>query len=157
MASKPTLAMIPGVWHTDACFRPLHGPLSALGFQVNSTSLRSINNKDAELSTDIAGIQDDLFKPLIEIGKKEVVLIAHSFGGVPGSCAVNGWSHAERAKKGLQGGLIGIIYICALIPVQGGSLLEILGRKWAPFARPDVIHPMFFSFSFLFKFNSRSC
>ncbi len=36
---------------------------------------------------------------------KDIVLVVHSYGGVPGNEAVQGYSKAERQKQGKQGGV----------------------------------------------------
>ena len=58
---------------------------------------------------------------------KEIVLVMSSYGGFPGTEAAFGLSKASRAKKGLQGGIISLVYIAAFIPQLGQCIKELTG------------------------------
>ena len=58
---------------------------------------------------------------------KDVVLVMSSYGGLPGTEAASGLSGASRAKKGLQGGIISLVYIAAFIPQIGQCVKELTG------------------------------
>ncbi|KAK6836575.1 alpha/beta-hydrolase [Apiospora arundinis] len=49
----------------------------------------------------------------------DVVLVAHSYGGVPTTQSVKGLSKAARQEQGLPGGIVRIGYMTTLIPEQG--------------------------------------
>ena len=73
-----------------------------------------------------ASLQDDatffrgLIKKLADRGE-DVVLVAHSYGGLVGTEAVMGMSKAERHRVGKDGGVVRIIYLSAHVPEAGPS------------------------------------
>lgn len=62
-------------------------------------------------------------------GGKEIVLVMHSYGGMPGGAAAYGLSKQERSAVGLRGGIIGLVYIAALIARQGDALVDMMGGQ----------------------------
>ena len=50
---------------------------------------------------------------------RDIVLVMSSYGGFPGTQAAFGLSKASRAKKGLRGGIISLVYIAAHMPQVG--------------------------------------
>ena len=52
---------------------------------------------------------------------KDVVLIAHSYGGTPTSESIKGVSKVEREKEGKKGGVVRVAYMTALVPAVGES------------------------------------
>jgi len=51
---------------------------------------------------------------------KEIVLIAHSYGGTPSCAAVEGQTIAERSARGEKGGIKSILFISALLVSKQG-------------------------------------
>ena len=49
----------------------------------------------------------------------DVLLITHSYGGVPATEVVRGLSKAERGKHGKEGGIVGLAYMTSLVPEVG--------------------------------------
>lgn len=72
-----------------------------------------------------------LLAPLLEVGK-DIVLVMHSYGGPPGSVAARGQSKTERKSRGLKGGVIGLVFIAALLAPEGASLRDMVGGKFHP-------------------------
>ncbi|KEF52992.1 uncharacterized protein A1O9_10900 [Exophiala aquamarina CBS 119918] len=62
----------------------------------------------------------------------------HSYGGLVGSEAAAGLGRAERSKYGLQGGVIGLMYVCAFILPLGHHLCTALGGELAPFIKAET-------------------
>lgn len=52
---------------------------------------------------------------------KDVMLIAHSYGGVPASEAIKGLSKAERERYGKKGGIVRVAYMTTLVPDLGAA------------------------------------
>ncbi|RMZ90216.1 hypothetical protein DV736_g2540, partial [Chaetothyriales sp. CBS 134916] len=59
---------------------------------------------------------------------KDVVLVLSSYGGLPGTEAAYGLSKAARAKRGLKGGIIALVYIAAFLPTVGDSTKGLAGE-----------------------------
>ena len=57
---------------------------------------------------------------------KHVILIAHSYGGVPTSQSIQGRSISDRQRKGQRGGIVRVGYMTALVPEIGHSALDVL-------------------------------
>ena len=104
------------------------------GYSATIPSLPSCDAQDPHnttCSTDAEAIRKQIINS-IESDGKDVVLICHSYGGVPGGAAAYGLSKTSRAKEGRRGGVIGLIYMCGFLITEGSSLLETLGGKHAP-------------------------
>ena len=52
---------------------------------------------------------------------KDVILIGHSYGGVPLSESTKGLGKEEREKEGKKGGVVRLGYLTALVPPVGTS------------------------------------
>ena len=63
------------------------------------------------------------------MGEKDVLLVLHSYGGVPGCGAINGLEKSVRESRGGRGGVIGCVFIAAMLPLKGQSLSDVL-RDW---------------------------
>lgn len=87
---------------------------------------------------DVISIREKLLS-LLETDGKDVIVIAHSYGGVPAAGAAYGSSKATRTKDGKAGGVLGLIYMCAFIVPNVASALEYLGGKHAPFVREGQV------------------
>lgn len=55
-----------------------------------------------------------------------VILIAHSYGGVPSTQCTKGVTKMERQREGKNGGLVRIAYMTCLVPAVGGSASSVL-------------------------------
>ncbi|KAK7726333.1 hypothetical protein SLS57_003419 [Botryosphaeria dothidea] len=62
---------------------------------------------------------------LVEQGE-DVVLVMHSYGGIPGMQSVEGFSRAERERAGKAGGVVKLVYLAAVVPEVGQSMNEIM-------------------------------
>lgn len=58
---------------------------------------------------------------------KDVILVAHSYGGVPTTESVKGLSKQERQKQGKKGGIVRIAYVTSIVPAVGMAAMQVLG------------------------------
>ncbi|KAI1427749.1 hypothetical protein F5Y12DRAFT_711976 [Xylaria sp. FL1777] len=128
MASPtPTVFFSPGMFHTPWIFDTVRSKLSDRGFATGASNLVSastaIEAASEGMLSDAKHLRSLLLN-LIELGK-EVVFVAHSYGGVVVSNAVQGLSVQQRAAEGKQGGIVMIIYLCALVIPAGQNVLSI--------------------------------
>ena len=118
---KPTVLLIPGLWHTPECFNALRTELEEYGYETVSRQLPSIDCTDPSkhsAQSDADFVRTQLLLPLLDSGKR-VVEVMHSYGGLPGSAAAYGLSEEERKKEGLKGGVVGLIFVASyVIPVE---------------------------------------
>ena len=59
---------------------------------------------------------------------KEVVVLMHSYGGLPGIVGVTGFGRKERQKSCKSGGVIGVVCLSATILPAGISQVNAKGR-----------------------------
>ena len=66
-----------------------------------------------------------------------MILVAHSYGGIPAGGAAYGLSKYAREKDGRKGGIVGLVYMSAFVVPEGLSLLDYFGGKHAPYLVRD--------------------
>ena len=97
-------------------------------------ALLSCNSPDpasATCSKD-ADIVRNAILPVLDQGK-DVLVLAHSYGGIPAGGAVKGLSKVQREKEGEKAGVIGLVYVSAFVVPGDVSLLTVMGGKHAPY------------------------
>lgn len=75
---------------------------------------------------------------------KEILLVMHSHGGSLGNTAAKSLSVGERRQQGLKGGVLGQVFVAAMVVKEGESLLSALGGNWPEFMIKDVGRPFIF-------------
>lgn len=119
MATKLAFVLLHGAWHTPACFDSIKPLLEKDGFAVVCPQLPSagadplVPNFDA----DIAAIRAAVI-PLLDNGY-DVVIVMHSYSGMPGGTALEGLDKSSRAQKGEAGGIVRLVYIMAFLVPEG--------------------------------------
>lgn len=99
--SKPTILLIPGAWHIPAHFAALREHLEKFSYPTRSEKLPSVGASDQSnhtAQTDAEFIRNQLLLPMLDEGKR-VVVVMHSYAGVPGGAAACGLSEEERQKE----------------------------------------------------------
>jgi hypothetical protein len=135
-----TLAFSPGAWMTKALYEPFLEALKTNRFPVHYAdypSLDPYNPLTADCKSDADFIQQNL-RPLIEQGQ-DVVLVMHSYAGMPAAAAAVGLSKLERKKEGKSGGIIGLIFIGAFIVAEGLSCAGLQGGNLPPWILLDRV------------------
>lgn len=120
MSDKPAIVLVTGSFALPDLYTNILEPLRAKGYEIASPALRSVGKKPGPPPT----LYDDAKVIASEAARfadegKDVVLIAHSYGGAVASQAVEGLSKAEREKQGKKGGIVRIGYITSLVPEEG--------------------------------------
>lgn len=126
MASqKPVIIVVPGAYHRPIHYRKLIDPLRVEGYEVISIDLVVCGEEvDPGMSffDDGAAVRKVLI-PFLDEGRKAVV-VSHSYGSLPTSVIVEGLTLAERAEKGLQGGIVGVVNLAGFVfPVPGKNIM----------------------------------
>lgn len=125
---KPSILLVPGSWHPPRCYAELVDTITALGYECICTPLATNGNDKTGLTwkDDVNGIRDAAVA-LFDQGK-EVLIVAHSYGGIPACVATQNLGVSERAARGLRGGFRGIAFLAAFaIPVKGMDMLQTFG------------------------------
>lgn len=133
MASSPAFVFVPGMASVGTVvYRPLISTLVAMGHDKDS--MHPVNNMSVvedlskapsfgsnALQSDIDQIRT-LLKKLVENEQRDVLLVAHSYGGTPSLYAAAGlWKH-QRAATGAAGGIIKIALIASSLSLPGRSV-----------------------------------
>lgn len=120
MSPKPIIVLVPGAWHTAECFRYIIPKLEALSYPVVVINLATAGGQNPEAThlDDIAVIHKAII-PLMNDGS-EIMLVAHSYGGIPACASVEGQTVAERSARGEKGGITSIFFLCAFALKERG-------------------------------------
>ena len=122
--SKPAIVFCHGAWHCPEHYSPLTDRLSAAGYNVTSARLPSVGKDPAVTSfdVDVEEVRAALDKA-VDTGV-DVLLVVHSYGGCVGGEAAKGFLKEDRKTKGLQGGIVGTVYMCAFAPDVDENLAQ---------------------------------
>ena len=95
--SRPTILLTPGGWHSPRVYDLAVRALEAHNYPALSILLHSVGASppDPSIDNDVAAIRQNLTK-LVEQEGKDVVLVSHSYSGVPISEAPRGLTKPER-------------------------------------------------------------
>ncbi|KAK0710703.1 Alpha/beta hydrolase fold-1 [Lasiosphaeris hirsuta] len=126
-ASKPTILLIHGAWHTSKNLEKLKLALEAAGYAASVPQLPSVSEVSpptADLAADTAVLRKHT-EDLLEAGQT-VVAVAHSYGGQVATNALAGLDLASRARDGRPGGIARLVYLCAFFLPKGKSMIDVL-------------------------------
>jgi pimeloyl-ACP methyl ester carboxylesterase len=133
MSEKPVFILAHGAWHPSWLYEPLKEALAKLGYTLAVPALPSMGTdaKDITWEADVEALLQTA-EPLFAQGKK-VALIGHSYGGIPACIATRGQSVAERHARGLAGGFVHILFLCAFVmPSNGISQADLMQNMLPP-------------------------
>ncbi|KAI3025098.1 Cytochrome P450 family protein [Aspergillus niger] len=139
-ATLPIIVIVPGAFGTPQGFEKLLPHLTEAGYATHPGSYPSCNPSDpANVSSpqDIAHLRDNVLLPLLNEEGKDVVIIAHSYGGVVAGGAARGLAKGTRTAQGQSTGVIGLIYVVGNITLDGESLFNAVGGAYPPFIKVD--------------------
>lgn len=136
--SNPTFIFSLGAWIVPAFYDSTRSRLDALGFPSECPAHPSVGAElpGKTLEDDVSSLRHVLTAFADE--GRELVVVAHSYGGVVTSCAVDGLTKSARIKAGKPGGIIKIIYLAAFVLDKGQSLLGMLGGNYLPWMKVEV-------------------
>lgn len=120
---KPLILIIHGAFYQPVHYKEVMDKLRDKGFTVEAPVLPTTGtNPDLTYVDDVEVINETL-QPFMDAGR-EVIMVAHSSGALPGSHCVEGESVVERAECGLKGGIRHYINVCGLAyPRRGRNFL----------------------------------
>ena len=132
MASSTTVLFIPGAWHNPQCFETVILGLEAGGYNTDVVHLPSVDPAipHSDFTEDV-----DQIRKQIELAAntgQRVVVVVHSYGGVPGSEAIRGLDWETRQQKGQPGGVVHLFFCCSFIVPEGKSLIGSFGGNDLP-------------------------
>jgi pimeloyl-ACP methyl ester carboxylesterase len=118
MMSRPTFVLLHGAWHTPNCWTRLIHELGKEGYSAVAPALPSTGSTPP--TADWAPDVDVIRKTVSDIIQEhDVVVVMHSFSGMTGSTALDGFDKQTCLTKGLKGGVVRLIYIAAFMVSEG--------------------------------------
>lgn len=127
-AARPAIVIVPGSFSWPEYYDAVIQPLKRRGYETRAVQLMSVGRRDGPgptMAEDAAHIRT-VISPLVDQGK-DVVLVTHSYGGIPGTESIKDLAKGDREAAGLPGGVMRIIYITSLAVPEGKSLGAMLG------------------------------
>lgn len=125
VSSKPAIILIPGSFSQSFGYTPIGDGLRSAGYQVSLLDLLTASGPLMDRGNAVPTMEDDAAHIRAEIVKfieegKDVVLVTHSYGGIPGTESTKGLGKAER-EKGEKGGVTRLVYLTSVVPKAGNS------------------------------------
>jgi pimeloyl-ACP methyl ester carboxylesterase len=132
--TKPTIIFVHGAWHTSGFFEKTIALVRPLGYRCIAVDLPAVGSNPpvTSLTEDIGPIRAAVVQE-VELGH-EVIIHAHSWGGIPTTSALDGLSSTERQELKKTGGVLKITFVSSFVLPVGVSLEQAIG---GPALRPD--------------------
>ncbi|KAJ6470536.1 Alpha/beta hydrolase fold-1 [Mycena sanguinolenta] len=128
-APKPTIIIIPASFSPLSLYSAVISDLQSHGYSVHGVELETVGRREkAPTMYDDAAVVASVASKLAEEGK-DVVLVAHSYGGIVACQASKGLAKTIRKKEGKEGGIVRIVFVAAMVPAEGQPLLALFGNK----------------------------
>jgi predicted alpha/beta hydrolase len=131
---KPSILLVPGSFVPSYLYQPILDSVSREGYEIRGLHLPSIGRSSLQgRESPAPTMYDDAEFIAEEAGKladqgKDVVVIGHSYGGVPVSQSPKRLGKAERNAQGKTGGIVRLAYITSLVPAIGKSAKDVLDQ-----------------------------
>ena len=129
---RPSLVFVPGAWHSPAHFLPIISHLTKLGYHCTSATLPSVGASVplTSFDPDVEAVRNAVL-PELDNGHN-VVLVAHSYGAIPGVSALSRLSTKSRTAAGFSSSVIAIALMCAFIAPADTSIVELQQGRQIP-------------------------
>ncbi|PHH64523.1 hypothetical protein CDD81_4302 [Ophiocordyceps australis] len=123
----PAVVLVPGAWTPPPAYHRLHSALETRGFVVHSPALPTNNGQqppNSSFDADVRAVRLAVL-PLVQAGQ-QVVLLMHSYGGVPGTSALQDLTLKDRRGQNLQGGVVALVYAAAFMLEESQSIRTVV-------------------------------
>ena len=133
---KPAIVLVHGAWHVPEHYSDFIQNLQYAGFEVFCPRLPTCDEAKrhtADMFADAQVVRHQVISLMDQ--SREVIMLLHSYGGAVGAKAAKGLSGSERAKRGLKGEVVHLIYMCAFMLQVG----ECVGGASLPRPDPDPV------------------
>jgi alpha-beta hydrolase superfamily lysophospholipase len=124
-----TVAIIPGSFAPAKHYDLFADTLSQHGIASQIIDIPSVGKHHGlppqTMSDDVAEIVR-VVEPLLDAGR-QVVLMTHSYGGIPGTQSLKQLSRKAREAEGKVGGVDKIVYVTSVVVQVGVANLDLFG------------------------------
>ncbi|KAK0709998.1 Alpha/beta hydrolase fold-1 [Lasiosphaeria miniovina] len=138
--TKPTLVLVPGAWYHIDTYHKLVAVLEAQGFRCVPVALPSSTTHDPA-TTFLDDLQVVRRAIVAETDQgRDVVVVVHSYGGLPGHSASKGLTLPHRGSDSTtdtHGHVLGFVGLATGFTVTGKTLLDGMGGAPPPLWRID--------------------
>ncbi|KAH8898721.1 alpha/beta-hydrolase [Thozetella sp. PMI_491] len=122
--SRLSFLVIPGSFSVPSFYDQLVEAVASKGYNIRALHLPSVGLETGPREGPPGTMYDDAAFIAKEVEKladegKDVVLLAHSYGGTPSTESTKGLTKKERSQQGKQGGIVRMAYMTALVPEIG--------------------------------------
>ncbi|KAL7929770.1 Alpha/beta hydrolase fold-1 [Trichoderma chlorosporum] len=125
-AEKPTIVLLHGAWHDPGCWDAVTSQLNEYQYPFETVRLLSSGGESStSVAEDTVHIQK-LTSQLADAGK-DIILVMHSYGGIPGTESARGLLKKDREAEGKLGGIVSLVYVTAFLLPPATSLASFLG------------------------------
>ncbi|KAK7719673.1 hypothetical protein SLS64_001852 [Diaporthe eres] len=136
--SKPSILIVPGSFTPGHVYENVMEKVAARGYDIRALQMPSVRletesptaRKPSSMYDDAAFVASQA-AALADDGK-DVIIISHSYGGVPATECVKGLAKDARQKLGKQGGIVRLAYMTALVPALRSSASNVLDMGERP-------------------------
>jgi len=137
-SEKPSIVFVAGAFSKFDAYTLTSNILEQEGYEVIPVSLPSVGADPPHetITEEVSAIRDATMKPMSE--GKDVVLVVHSWAGVPGSEAMKGLGKAAREREGLKGGVVRLVYLTAVVLDVGLHGQSVTGGEPFPWMRLEA-------------------
>ena len=136
------IVIVPASFTPPGVYSPFETALQSLGFKTVTVDLPSVGTRDsgkfpgsmADDANEVSHVVKDLYD---NSSVEEVVLFAHSYGGIPASESMKETSEKNRAPQGKKG-VSRIVYFAAIVLPVGVSNHEMRKRPVPDYVKIEV-------------------
>ncbi|KAH8898049.1 alpha/beta-hydrolase [Thozetella sp. PMI_491] len=137
---KPVFVIVPGAWHKPLHYLNIAVRLQATGYRVSAIPLPTAGwepGVGTKTIADSAHAVRAVIQPYIDAGR-EVVVVCHSFGGLPTTDGVVGETVEDRRARGAAGGVKAVFFLSAMAcGTAGNTMVEVASNGVGPQDRPE--------------------
>ena len=134
-----TVVIVPGSFMPADVYQIQIDSLERHGMPALTVPLASVGRRPqgaASMTDDANGVIAAV-EPLLDEGK-EVVLLTHSYGAIPGTQSLAQLSKKAREAAGKKGGIRTVVYLASVILAVGTSNYDLFGEALASFMTVEV-------------------
>lgn len=137
-SKRPTFVLVHGAWHRPAHGEKLVAALKAHGYNTVAPALASVIENGAPIPETMQPDIDVVRKAVMDVldDGSDVIVVTHSYGGLPGSAALEGLDPATRKKQGFQTSVVALAGISTFFQPVGWTAAD--GREQNP---PQIADP----------------
>ena len=135
--NKPHILLVQGAWDGPSTWKALIPLLNNQGYNTSTVALPSVSAQDiqADATGDVKAIKSKLTS--LADAAHDIIVVMHSYAGIPGSSAIEGLSKSDRRSAGKHGGVVNLIYVSAFMLDAGVSLVEAVSGGKTDVPPPD--------------------